>query len=192
MITRRSLVWGSLIWGSLLRAGTLIGLVGLSGCGFEPIYARSRSGAPGVAATELSAISVDLIPDRPGQLLRQALQQRFEGTGSNAVRRYALAVDYGISGEGIGIRQDTAVTRIRFIGHAGWTLRANDAAQTVMAHDTVRAVDGLNILNEQYFASDLETEAIQQRLAETLADQIALQLAVFFRHRASQTAAASG
>ncbi|MBO0712206.1 MAG: hypothetical protein J2P47_13105 [Acetobacteraceae bacterium] len=163
----------------------------MGGCGFEPVYARHSSGAPGVAATELSAVSVDLIPDRPGQLLRQALQQRLEGSGSNAVRRYALSVDYGISGEGIGVRQDTAVTRIRFTGHAGWTLRANDASQTVMAHDTVRAVDGINILNEQYFAADLETETVQRRMAETLADQIVLQLAVFFRRRASQTAASS-
>jgi len=166
--------------------------MGLGGCGFQPIYARSSSGEPGVAATELSAVSVDLIPDRPGQLLRQALQQRLEGTGDNPVRRYALAVDYGISGEGIAIRpEDSAVTRIRYIGHAGWTLRANDAAQTVMAHDTVRAVDGINILNELYFAADLETETVQHRLAETLADQIVLQLAVFFRRRARQTAAAS-
>jgi len=161
----------------------------LAGCGFQPLYARDPSGRPGVASRELASISVDVIPDRPGQLLRQALQQRLEGSGSGRERRYALAVDYGISGEGIAIRQDEVATRIRFIARAGWTLRAADSAQTVMARDTARAVDDLNVFNEQYFAADLENETVQRRLAETVADQIVLQLASYFRRRAAQTAA---
>ena len=33
-------------------------------------------------------------------------------------------------------------------------------------------MDGFNIIDEQYFAADLENEAVQRRLAEALADQI--------------------
>ena len=41
-----------------------------------------------------------------------------------------------------------------------------------------------NNLDTQIFASDLENEAVQKRLADALADQITLQLASFFRKRA--------
>ena len=43
----------------------------------------------------------------------------------------------------------------------------------------------MNIFDSQYFAADLETEAVPRRLADALADQIAIQLAAFFRKRAT-------
>ena len=46
----------------------------------------------------------------------------------------------------------------------------------MLTRDTARAVDGFNILNQQFFAADLETEAVQKRLAERLADQVVIQL----------------
>jgi LPS-assembly lipoprotein len=163
----------------------------LGGCGFHPLYQRASSGSLGTTSRELAAVSVDIIPDRPGQLLRQALQERLEGSGSGVARRYSLAVDFGISGEGIAIRQDNSVTRIRMIGRAEWTLRAQDPARTVLTRDTARAVDGVNIFNEQFFASDLETEAVQKRIAERLADQMVLQLASYFSRHAAPVVASS-
>ncbi len=53
-------------------------------------------------------------------------------------------------------------------------------------------MDGINIFNEQYFAADLETEAVQGRIAENIAQQIATQLAIWFRKQATQSAAKSG
>jgi len=177
----------------LHRRGLLLGALSatLGGCGFRPLYQRASSGQLGTTSRELAAVSVDIIGDRPGQLLRQALQERLEGSGSGVARRYDLAVGFGISGEGIAIRQDNSVTRIRMIGRAEWTLRAQDLARTVLTRDTARAVDDLNILNEQFFAADLETEVVQKRLAERLADQVVMQLASYFNRRADQ-AASSG
>jgi LPS-assembly lipoprotein len=157
----------------------------LAGCGFSPLYARGESGRPSPVVRELGAVSVDVIGERPGQLLRQALQQRLEGDGSSTSRRYALSVSYGISGEGIGVRQDTIVTRLRLIGRASWALRAEDPAQTVLTRDQAQAVDDVNIFNEQYFALDLENEAAQRRIAETIADHIVSQLAAYFRRRSN-------
>jgi hypothetical protein len=45
-------------------------------------------------------------------------------------------------------------------------------------------VDAVNLLDQQYFAVDLENEAIQRRLANALAQQVVNQLAIFFRYRA--------
>jgi LPS-assembly lipoprotein len=155
----------------------------LSGCGFQPVYMPTASGRAGAAQRELAAISVDLIPDRPGQLLRQALQDRLEMGSSGVARRYDLSVGFGISGEAIAIQPDSQPTRIREIGSATWTLIAQDPGRTKLTSGYVKAVDGINLFDTQYFAADLENEAVQRRLADALADQITLQLATFFRKR---------
>lgn len=161
-----------------LAAGT-----SLSGCGFQPVYMPTASGKPGVAQRELAAIQVAIIPDRPGQLLRQALQERLEGSDTGVARRYDLNVSYYIAGEGIAIQPDSNVTRIREIGNAAWSLIAQDPGRTKLSSGYAKAVDAINILDSQYFAADLENETVQRRLAAALADQITLQLAAFFRKR---------
>ncbi len=161
-----------------------LGLAPLVGCGFEPVYRRTASGNPGPAARELAEIHVLLIPDRPGQLLREALQQRFQGAGSGAERRYDLGVVFWIAGEGIAILPDNTNTRTRLIGRANWTLVARDSAHTKIIDGTARALEGVNIFDTQYFAGDLETEQVTARLADQIADEITLRLATFFRARA--------
>lgn len=156
----------------------------LSGCGFRPTYMRTASGGAGVAQRELAAVNVEIISDRPGQLLRQALQERFDRASSGVARKYDLGVSYSIGGEGIGVQSDNTVSRIRFIARGSFTLRAQDPARTVLTSGSARAMDGLNVLQQQYFASDLETEVVQKRLAEQIADQITTQLAAYFRKQA--------
>jgi LPS-assembly lipoprotein len=76
----------------------------LSGCGFQPVYMPTASGTAGAPQRELAAIQVALIPDRPGQLLRQALQDRLEMGASGVARRYDLTVSFWIAGEGIAVQ----------------------------------------------------------------------------------------
>ncbi|MBW4091620.1 MAG: hypothetical protein HIU82_10980 [Proteobacteria bacterium] len=176
-MTRRRALLG------LLAAGPLV--AGLGGCGFQPVYMPTATGAPGPAERELAAIHVAIIPDRPGQLLRQALQQRFEGAGDATRRRYTLTVNYWIAGQGIGVLPGTTATRIRMIGNANWVLTSNDAAHTRIYSGFARAVDGLNIFDQQYFASSMETSVVYHQLAHEIADQITLRLASLFRARAN-------
>jgi LPS-assembly lipoprotein len=157
----------------------------LSGCGFQPVYMPAASGADGSAQRELAAIQVALISDRPGQLLRQALQDRLEMGGSGGARRYDLTVAYWIAAEGIAVQSDNTATRIRETGNASWTLAAQDSGRTRLTSGFAKAIDALNIFDTQYFAADLENEALQKRIAEALADQITMQLAVYFRKRAA-------
>jgi LPS-assembly lipoprotein len=157
----------------------------LAGCGFQPVYMSTASGRAGPAERELSAISVALIPDRPGQLLRQNLQERLASDSAGTAHRYDLAVTFAISGEGIGVLQDSSATRIRLIGTAAWTLTAQDPVRTRITSGSARAMDGFNVLDQQLFAADIDNEQVQRRLASEIADQIAIQLAIFFRHRAT-------
>lgn len=170
---------------ALLGAAVAPALAPLTGCGFRPVYMPSAGGAPGVATRELGKIYVSIIPDRPGQLLRQALQQRLEGTGGAATPLYTLNVAYWISGEGIAIQPDAATTRIRLFGNANWVLVGRDPAKTHVTDGYSRAEDALNVINEQYFEADLQTDAAYRYLAQALADQITTRLAIFFRGKAS-------
>jgi LPS-assembly lipoprotein len=178
-----------------MRRRQLLALVSgatLSGCGFQPVYMPTASGKAGVAQRELAAIHVDLIPDRPGQLLRQALQQRFELTSSSSSYRYDLSVAFWITGEGIAVLPDTNTTRIRSIGNANWTLTAQNPGKTRLTAGTAKAANAINIFDTQYFALDLENEAIQRQIADALADQITLQLAAYFRERTPTPVATAG
>jgi LPS-assembly lipoprotein len=158
---------------------------GLSGCGFQPVYMPTASGTSGPAQRELAAIHVALIPDRPGQLLRQALQDRLAMGASGVAQRYDLTVSFWIAGEGIAVQQDSTSTRLRETGNANWTLIAQDIGRTRLTSGYARALDALNITDTQYFGADLENEALQKRMAGAIADQIAMQLAIYFRKRAA-------
>jgi LPS-assembly lipoprotein len=160
----------------------------LTACGFQPVYMPTASGQAGPAQRELAAIHVNLMAERPGMLLRQALQERFEGSGPAVAQRYDLTVTYWMAGEIIGVQPDTTVTRVRFVGYANWSLAAQDPARTHLTDGAVRAADALNLLDSQYFAANLEVTTIQKRVAQELADQITVQLAAYFRRRAAAPA----
>ena len=166
----------------LLRRRGLLGwplVLALPGCGFHPLYASNGS-VPGPAREGLGLISVAIIPDRAGQVLRQALQARFDHGDAPAAKRFDLAVGFGVSQEGIGIQTDNTVTRVRFTGQAAWTLTTRDAARATVTTGSARALDGLNTFDQQYFGQDIETETIIRRIAETIADQITMELATYF------------
>ena len=70
-------------------------------------------------------------------------------------------------------------------GSAYWTLIAQDRGRTRLSRGSAKAVDGLNVIDTQYFMADMENEAVTWRLADALADQIVMQLAAYFRKRAT-------
>jgi len=171
------------------RRGFLtLGLTGtaLAGCGFQPVYMPTASGKPGVAERELASIDVAIIPDRPGQLLRQALQDHFASDGGGS-HRYRLVTTFYIAGESVNVQTDNNASRIRLIGIANWQLLARDPAAAKLTFGTSRVIDGYNVFSGQYAAAIMENEAVQKRIAESVADQMTLQLATWFRARGNAT-----
>ncbi len=149
-------------------------------CGWHPVYG---GGSTGPVAKELAQIQVALIPERPGQLLRLDLQERFERFGLAEARIYDLTTSFGITGEGIAVQTNSTVTRIRYVGTADWKLTSLAPTRPTVTSGSARVVDGLDVIDQQLFASDLQTEAVQRRMADAIADQITIQLAAFFRAR---------
>lgn len=172
---------------TLTRRGVLGLALLLPGCGFAPLYASGPGGALGPVRANLAQIEVGIIPDRQGQLLREALQARFDLNGESMMRKYDLAVAYTVAQEGIGIQPDTSTTYSRVTGLASWTLRAQDPQHATVTSGTARMMDDYNFINNQFYAAQLEFETIQRRLATGLADAITLQLAAYFKQHPTPT-----
>ncbi len=171
----------------ICRLIPLSGAALVAACGFQPVYMPTASNKAGPAQREMAAVFVPVIPDRPGQLLRQALQRQL-GSDTGVPAAYDLRVSYVITGEGIAVQNNNIATRIRLTGIASWTLQKRTPQQTPLTSGSARSLDGVNIFGEQYFASDLETEAVQKRIAESVAQQITNQLAIWFREQAARQA----
>ena len=168
---------------SLLRAASgLLALGGAAGCGFRPLHGGAAGGGeePGIAA-ELAATRVAPIPERFGQLVRRELQQRL-GTlgGGTAPARWEVVVGPSLAAEGIGILRDGSSTRVRYIATANWTLLRLSPREAV-ANGFERAIDAYNLQPNQFFAGDSSRDALERRLADMLAGEVALRVALRFR-----------
>lgn len=168
---------------ALVPAMLPLAVAPLAGCGFQPLYMPTATGNPGIAQRELATVNVALIPDRPGQLLRQALQQRMASDGGGQ-KRYDLRVSYWIAGEGVAVLTDNSATRLRLTGYANWVLVAADPSQARLTEGHARAIDAMNVFDQQFFALDMQNDTVQRRIAEQVAEQIATQLSIWFRQRA--------
>lgn len=162
-----------------------LGLGGvLGGCGFRPVYAPATSRSVGPAASELAAIEVAIIPDRNGQVLRQDIQERLERFGIQAAKKYKLSVSYAVSQDSLGIQPDSSATYLRVIGTANWTLLDIDKPRLITT-GSAKSVTSLNTIDQQIFAQELETTSVTTKMAQDLADQISLRLAMYFNEQAA-------
>lgn len=152
-------------------------LVALAGCGFTPLYGGS---AGQQTSAQLGEVAVNNIPERPGQMLRISLQTQLQAGATPVTEIYALNVSYAIATTDLGVLQDSATTRYQLTATAKWTLSPIGNPQHQLASGTATSMDAGNIIDQQYFAVDLETDTLNQQLADTVAAEITSQLAAWF------------
>lgn len=163
---------------NLLKPVALSALLALAGCGFTPLYGGD---AGATAAAQLDTVAVQNIPERPGQILRESLQTQFYVAGAPVQERYALSVTYTVTPSAIGILEDTASTRTRYTAKAMWTLSPIGTPAQVLAKGTATAMNAEDVIDQQYFAADLQTNTVNQQLADEIATDITAQLTAWFR-----------
>jgi LPS-assembly lipoprotein len=148
----------------------------LGGCGFSPLYA-SGDGVP----AQMEQVQVANIPERTGQMLRDTLQDDFYRQGAPVAQNYVLNVTYSIDVQGVGIQSDTSSTRNRYVATASWTLAPIGSPDATMASGSASTEDAENVIDQQYFASELEGDTVNRQLADEIAAQITSQVAVYFK-----------
>jgi LPS-assembly lipoprotein len=139
------------------RALALAALLALGGCGFAPLY----GGGEGVQAS-LDEVKVAPIADRPGQQLRQAIEDEMQVAGNPTQQLYLL-------------------TRVRFIANATWRLSPIGQPGVALASGQASTEDALNVIDQQYFAQTLETNTVDGQVANEIAGQIVQQVSIYFK-----------
>lgn len=164
-----------------------LGLLGLGGCGFRPLYApvTEADGSESDLRDELAAVRVGHIGERSGQLLRRNLQRRLEGSAPGTPARYTLQIGISLAAEVLGYRRDGTPTRIRTIATGNWALMTLSVPPQPIATSgiPIRTLDSFNIPDLQFFAADMARDAMEQRLVEQLSEEIYYGVALELRRR---------
>ncbi|QDH14308.1 hypothetical protein E3E12_02430 [Formicincola oecophyllae] len=158
--------------------------IGLSGCGFKPLYGQAAvtsNGQPSTVQQEMSKIYVANIGEHFGQVMRAALQQSMGGDKPAVTDAYTLYATGGVTYETLDIHQDNTSGRMRMMGWADWKLYTVGANPRFLAEGNATTLDGFNPTLDQVFAETLNSETAANRVAQNLAAAINQQVAVYFR-----------
>lgn len=166
-------------WSRHILAAFLLAL-GLSGCGFHPMYGRLSAGQ-GATSAEMQSIRVLAIEDRKGQILRNALVERLTPRGEPATPRYTLKVALTESLGGLGQRKDATATLGEMLLSASFVLspRGAEEGSGHMVTGAVSTVVSVNYLGPRYGSVAVERDAEERALvdlAEAIRNNIAARL----------------
>ena len=142
-----------------------LGLVALTGCGFQPLY------GPGGGADALRGqIAIEAPQTQDSYFVVRALEARL---GRPEAETYRLSLDLEITERPAAFTPDRQITRFTLDGSARW--RLFDAEGTLMASGEVESFTAYSATGTT--AATLAGEAdARRRLARILADLIATEL----------------
>lgn len=138
-----------------------------AGCGFTPLYGE---GSPARAAQ--GRIAVDQIGGRIGFELKKRLTSRL-GAPKNVSHR--LGVQVSVSAAALAISDVNEITRYSLTGTANYALR-DARGGTQVSTGSVRAFASYSATASTFATSSASVDA-HERLAHSLAEQIATRLA---------------
>ncbi len=159
----------------------------LAGCGFQPAYAPRGRGA-----TPLPPLDIPPIEGRVGQLVRNALIDRFT---VDRDARYKLEVSVSVNEQGLGIDRDDDASLTRLEGRArfvvidrtrrggGEVLRPDALSTRPVSHvleGTVRRAVTFNTFDTGY-ATTSSVRGASRDVARLLADDLETRLLAYFR-----------
>ena len=156
------------------RRAFLLGAAGfaLAGCGFSPLYGE---GEP--AREVLGRVDVGLIEGEPGFEMRRRLVERL---GYPESPTHRLEVDLELRRAGVALTDENVTTRFNIVGEADYVLVPLNGGDPVR-FDSVISTTGFSAPDSSTsvaFAVQSAQRDAERRVAVTLADQIALRLAV--------------
>ena len=157
-------------------------LAGLSGCGFRPLYGRAGDDASG-ASGHLAAVRVSPIPDRMGQILRNALLDRLTPRGRPQKALYQLDVSLEPTRSDLVILQDATSTFAKVRIKAKFAL-TDIASGAPLTRGKSESTTIFNIVESEFANIKAETAA-RGRAVNEISDDIRLRLGLFFRRQLS-------
>jgi LPS-assembly lipoprotein len=162
-------------------------LLSLSGCGFTPLYGRHDSG--GNVSLALNEVAVATIPERRGQMLRNAIIDRLYQNGTSATPRYDLTIGLEQTNADLGVRRDATSARTQIILTARYSLNQRDNGTMILSGIAKTSVS-YNKLDAQY-ATLTARENAETRALHEVSEQIINRLALHFKTAPAINAAIS-
>lgn len=159
----------------------MICLLGLTGCGFEPLYGKAEylQSADPAMATGRAAIDIANVPDREGQRLRNLLMDRLYVRGRPATGDYILTLlPLKTDVTNLGIRKDATSTRAMTNVGTHIKLVERVTGRIVLERD-VHAVGGYNQLDNQ-LATIVSRQSVTDHMLEELSDSIVREIDLYF------------
>lgn len=150
----------------------------LPGCGFKPMYGASATATSASVMDRMATIDIRPIPDRLGQVVRNALVDAITPGGAGGAPVYELALKVGEEREDVAIRQNASATRANYRMSAKFELR-EIATDKVALTGTTWAETAFDIVQQDYPTVIAQQDA-QEKLAVELAEEIKTRIAVFF------------
>lgn len=154
------------------RRVALLGLLGLAGCGFAPIY--------GVSGVTLGAFTFQGEDSVMGFRLTGRLRDRF---GPPNDPQFAIKATVDVSERAAAITSDGDTSRLNVIGEADWTL-TDLATDRQVDSGTVTAFTSYSATGSTVATQTAQDDA-RARLATMLADQIVTRIAIIAPGRAT-------
>lgn len=146
----------------------------LAACGFQPLYGKRVDTD---VSARLATVAIDIIVDRRGQLLRNALLDRITPRGAPARPRYRLAVSLSESKLNQAVRKDDTATRARLTLTASFSVLDGETGEQVFA-GSARSDNSYNISTSDFGTISAEADA-RRRGTRDLADDITGRVAIF-------------
>jgi LPS-assembly lipoprotein len=168
---------------SLLLGFTVL----LAGCGFQPLY--GTAGGTRNLPADLARIQIAPIPDRLGQQVRNTLLDQLNPGGEPSGADYKLTVKLDLDRQGLGYRQDESITRVNLRLVATYELR--DGADKIVLAGTGRSIASFDVVQKDFSTLTAERDG-EERMADDVATQIVIQLAVHFRQNGTKYSSAAG
>ena len=152
-------------------------LIGVSACGFKPLYQRGGGGDE----KSLSEIEVEVIKDRIGQQLRNLLIARLSPHGLAKQTAYRLTIELSESRQSLAFKKDDTATRANLIVRAKFTLLAKQRPTSVGFSGEVVSTISYNILASDFATLSAEADA-RKRALTIISEDIRIRLAAALRN----------
>ena len=161
---------------SLNKALKLLPLFFLVGCGLHPLYGQKPTDSD---SKVFAGVSVDKIPDRMGQQLRENLEDRLNAEGvMPATPGYRLTVSLTDSAVPIGVARDGTVSRYNIYLNSTYTLYRTSDGKAIDSGN-VNDVSSYNNSTNDYFSTYISEEDAIRQAVEELSELYRARLAAY-------------
>lgn len=161
------------------RRHVLIGAAALlGGCGFQTLYGERDNSD---VQADLSAVKVNTIPDRNGQMLQNLLLDRINPYGRPTAALYSLDIQLTESRTNVGVIKDNSATLAQLGNSATYTLY-DLKKRVALQSGRSRSFTSFTIGTSEFGTLAAEKDARERTLRE-VADDITTKVAVFLNAR---------